>query len=103
MLLQFHCSYPKWQDDVRTFFSINTEQLNVTRVEIAMVNFLIEHNLPLATANHATSIFNTVFSDSKIEFVIFSRRERTEGTSGKNRTQPFTLATDGSHDRESDT
>ena len=39
--------------DVRTFFSINSEQLNVTRAEIALVNFLIEHNLPLATADHA--------------------------------------------------
>ena len=52
--------------DVRTFFSINTEQLNVTRAEIAMVNFLIEHNLSLAAADHATSMFNTVFVDSKI-------------------------------------
>ena len=101
--------------DVRTFFSINTEQLNVTRAEIAMVNFLIEHNLPLAAADHATSMFNTVFVDSKIaknfacrrtkatNVLYFLAEKEQKALAEKMRAQPFTLATDGSHDRQSDT
>ena len=28
--------------------------------------FLVEHNLPLRTANHAAKLFRNMFSDSKI-------------------------------------
>ena len=91
--------------DVRTFFSINTEQLNVTRAEFAMVNFLIEHNLALAAADHATSMFNTVFVDSKIakhfacrrtkaaNVLYFLAEKEQKALAEKMRTQPFTLAT----------
>ena len=87
----------------------------MTRAEIAMVNFLIEHNLPLAAADHATSMFNTVFVDSKIaknfacrrtkatSVLYFLAEKEQKALAEKMRTRPFTLATDGSHDRQSDT
>ena len=36
------------------------------KAELQFTNFLIEHNLPLATADHAGPLFRATFPDSKI-------------------------------------
>ena len=38
----------------------------VINAEVMMTNFLVQHNLPLATSDHLGSLFKQVFSDSKI-------------------------------------
>ena len=38
----------------------------VVKVEIRFSVFLVEHNLPMRTENHAAKLFRNMFSDSKI-------------------------------------
>ena len=45
---------------------MNTHDKNVTKAEVKIVNFLVQHNLPLATADHLCPLFKDIFPDSKI-------------------------------------
>lgn len=36
------------------------------KAEVMVTNFLIQQNLPIATAGHLGPLFKTIFSDSKI-------------------------------------
>ena len=39
---------------------------SVTRAEVIMTNFLVQHNLPLATSDHLGPLFRSAFPDSNI-------------------------------------
>ena len=45
-----------------------TSNLNqkVVKAKLLFSGFLVEHELPLATANHAAKLFRNMFPDSKI-------------------------------------
>ena len=92
------------KDDVAT---------KVTSAEVKFAAFLLEHNLPIATADHAGPLFRSMFPDSKV--ASYYGCARTKTTSIINRalasefsssvirmvqTQPFTLSLDGSNDQE---
>ena len=49
----------------------------VTRAEILFANFVAEHNLPFATANHFTRLTHAMFSDSKIARAFSCARTKT--------------------------
>lgn len=38
----------------------------VTKAEVMFTNFIVEHNLPIAVADHAGQLFKNMFSDSEI-------------------------------------
>ena len=92
------------KDDVAT---------KVISAEVRFAAFLLEHNLPIATADHAGPLFRSMFPDSKV--ASYYGCARTKTTSIINRalasefsssvirmvqTQPFTLSLDGSNDQE---
>lgn len=73
--------------------------------------FLLEHNLPIATADHAGPLFRSMFPDSKIASYYGSARTKTTSIINRAlapefavinmvRKQPFTLSLDGSNDQE---
>ena len=84
---------------------------DVTKAELLFTNFLIEHNLPLATADHAGPLFRKMFPDSKIAEKYACARtkttalnnmladENTKNLVEKLKLQPFSLSTDGSNDK----
>ena len=52
----------------------------VTKAEILFSGFLVEHNLPLATADHTSKLFKSMFPDSKIETKYSCGRTKTSHT-----------------------
>ena len=50
----------------RFFTNSNETSKAVTKAEVMVTNFLVQHNLPLATADHMGPLFKAIFSDSKI-------------------------------------
>lgn len=53
------------QGNISRMFN-KTQVESVTRAEILFVNFLTEHNLSLASADHSGPLFRAMFPDSKI-------------------------------------
>ena len=45
--------------------------------EVKITNFLVQHNLPMSTVDHLSSLFKEVFPDSKIAKNYASRRTKT--------------------------
>ena len=58
----------KTQPSVANMFGSgdSTKQSAVTRAEVLTTNFLIQHNLPLATSDHLGPLFRAIFPDSEI-------------------------------------
>ena len=50
----------------RFFTNSNETSKAVTKAEVMVTNFLVQHNLPLATADHMGPLFKAIFPDSKI-------------------------------------
>ena len=87
---------------------------NVTKAELLFAGFLVEHNLPLATADHAGKLFTSMFPDSRIANKHKCGRTKTShmltGSVAKHltddlkeelsSTQWYGLATDGSSDED---
>uniref|UniRef100_H3AUE8 DUF4371 domain-containing protein n=1 Tax=Latimeria chalumnae TaxID=7897 RepID=H3AUE8_LATCH len=96
---------------VPIFSLLKKETYAVTKAE-CFVEFLIEHNLLLSVADHATPLFKAMFADSKIAKDFSCRRTKTSHiihTLPENskselvsvlKCRPFCLATDGSNDIE---
>ena len=76
-----------------------------------MTNLLIQHNVPLAVADHLSPIFRDIFSDSKIAKGYAAARTKTtcvlNGSLAPHfktslistiKSQPFSIAIDGSND-----
>ena len=103
-----HCASPSHKECVKSsknqatldmFCTCNTAQTSlekkVVNAEVKITNFLVQHNLPLATADHLSSLFKEVFPNSNI----------TKTTSIINeafiqhcKTHPFSVGTDGLND-----
>ena len=97
-----------------TFISEKDGMCNkVISAEVKFAAFMLEHNLPIATADHAGPLFRSMFPDSKI--ATYYGAARTKTTSIINRAlapefatsvadlvrkQPFTLSLDGSNEQE---
>ena len=45
---------------------VTTHSKKVTNAEVKVTNFLIQHNLPIATADHLGPLFKEIFPDSSI-------------------------------------
>ena len=51
---------------VMNFFTVNADTEDVIRNESLFTNFVAEHNLPFAVADHFTRLCKQTFPDSKI-------------------------------------
>ena len=86
----------------------------VARAEGLFAAFIVEHNVPIAVADHAAQLFRSMFPDSKIAKKFSSARTKTRQTLGaiaanvRKETiaavqqRPFSLSTDGSNDKGSE-
>ena len=92
-----------------TYSCLTASYWQVTRAEVKIVNFLVEHNIPLAVSDHLSRLFKDIFSDSTIADAC----ARTKTTCIVNRSLapffkselvsamksgPFSIAVDGSND-----
>ncbi len=86
---------------------------SVIRAETMVTNFLIQHNLPLATADHLGPLFKNIFPDSNIAKWYGSGRSKTSAIVNKAMgphchdylvqhcmVHPFSLGIDGSSDTD---
>lgn len=99
---------------LQNYFDNVTEtshEKKVRKAEVMITNFLIQHNLPLATADHLGPLFREVFPDSKIANSYRSARTKTRailneaiGSHCHNQVNefcklhPYSVGTDGSSD-----
>ena len=69
----------KKQLSMRSFLNNETTPLDkqVINAEVMIPNFLSQHNLPLATSDHLSSLFKEAFPDNKIAKNYAARRTRT--------------------------
>lgn len=89
----------------------------VTNAEVLFTGFLVEHNIPLAAADHAAQLFKAMFTNSAhsaAQIISNYRCARTKTTHIVNelakdekcsliealKSGPFSLATDASNDRQ---
>ena len=97
-------SFLSEKDDVSTM---------VIGAEVKFAAFLLQHNLPIAAADHAGPLFHSMFPDSRIASYYGSARTKTtsiinkalapefaSSVIGMVQKQPFTLSLDGSNDQE---
>ncbi|XP_066020951.1 uncharacterized protein [Pocillopora verrucosa] len=88
-------------------------QSAVTRAEVLTTNFLIQHNLPLATSDHLGPLFRAVFPDSEIAKQYGCARTKTMAIINKAlgphchryvvqhcQKHPFSIGIDGSSDTD---
>ena len=61
----------------------SSTNVSVIRAETMVANFLIQHNLPLATANHLGPLFKRIFPDSDIAKWYASGRSKTSAIVNK--------------------
>ena len=56
------------KNNISQFFSKSTDSISkkVIKAEVMVTNFLVQHDLPLATADHLGLLFKDIFTDSKI-------------------------------------
>eukprot|EP00794_Sanderia_malayensis_P010441 gene10441-11534_t len=93
-------------------FAAQTESFEskVRKTEIQVTNFLIQHNLAIATADHLGPLFEQVFPDSKIASKYSSRRTKTTAILNEAlaphcryfiakhcKDHPYSVSTDGSN------
>ena len=82
-----------------------------TKAEVMVTNFLVQHNLPISTADHLGPLFKAIFPDSKIASQYASARTKAsailnyamrphchETLVEHCKSHPFSLGTDGSND-----
>jgi len=98
-------SFLSEKDDVSTM---------VIGAEVKFAAFLLEHNLPIASADHAGPLFRSMFPDSKIASYYGSARTKTTSIINKAlapefassvtemvQKQPFTLSLDAAMTKKS--
>lgn len=108
---QRHKSLSSSSQDIKSFFTKQNDDGPI-RAEVLFTSFLIEHNIPLAAADHAGPLFKRMFPDSKIASQYGCARTKITaicGTLAKDDENtithcmingPYSLATDGSTDME---
>ena len=85
--------------------------MQVTRAEVKIANWLVQHNIPLAVTDHLGPMFKDIFPDSQIAMGYASARTKTmcilNGSLAPHfkaslvatiKSAPFSLAIDGSND-----
>ena len=85
--------------------------LQITRAEIKVTNMLVQHNVPLAVADHLSPLFKDIFPDSQIAKGYASAQTKTtcilNGSLAPHfkaalfttmKSRPFSIAIDGSND-----
>lgn len=89
------------------------EDHRVINAETLFTNFLVEHNISIAVAEHTGPLFRKMFPDSAIAKQYSCSRTKTSHVitclanndadllTSKLKTQPFSIATDGSTDMDS--
>ncbi|XP_068677860.1 uncharacterized protein [Montipora foliosa] len=105
----------KTQPSVANMFGSgdSTKQSAVTRAEVLTTNFLIQHNLPLATSDHLGPLFRAIFPDSEIAKQYGCARTKTMAIINKAlgphchsyvvqhcQKHPFSIGIDGSSDTD---
>ena len=83
----------------------------VINAECMFTNFLVQHNIALATADHLSSLLNEALPDSKIAHKYAARRTKTSAILNKSfaphcvnyvvdhcKSHPYSVGTDGSND-----
>ena len=98
----------KTQPSISQLFLSQEKKDSVTRAEVIMTNFLVQHNLPLATSDHLGPLFRSAFPDSNIAKEYSSGRTKTCAIINKAHEyivqhclqHPFSLGIDGSSDTE---
>ena len=91
----------------------SAKQSAVTRAEILTTNFLIQHNLPIATSDHLGPLFRAIFPNSEIAKQYACGRTKTAAIINKAlgphghsyvvqhcRNHPFSIGIDGSSDTD---
>jgi len=91
----------------------SAKQSAVTRAEFLTTNFLIQHNLPIATSDHLGPLFRAIFPDSEIAKQYACGRTKTTAIINKAlgphchsyvvkhcRNHPFSIGIDGSSDTD---
>ena len=86
-------------------------EVMVTKAEVMVTNFLIQHNLPIATADHLGPLFKEIFPDSSIASSYSCGRTKTSAILNEAlapqchkyivehcKTHPYSVGTDGSND-----
>ena len=101
------------QQPINNFFRPTSYPIHekVTRAEVKMSAVLAHHNIPIAVADHLSPLFKNIFPDSEIAKAYACARTITtcilNGALAKSfrtslieqmKTEPFSLATDGSND-----
>jgi hypothetical protein len=97
-----------------TFSKTNKETTlskNVIKAEVMITNFLVQHNLPIATADHLGPLFTEIFPDSTIASSYSCGRTKTSAILNEalapechkyvvehSKTHPYSVGTDGSND-----
>ncbi|XP_063765200.1 zinc finger BED domain-containing protein 5-like [Eleginops maclovinus] len=107
-----HTSYKAAVEATRPiagFFTVDSDT-SVINAEVLAVDFLVEHNIPIAVADHIGPLVKKMFPDSKIAGKYGSGRTKSSAIVGAlakedasviteaMRTAPYSLATDGSTD-----
>jgi len=94
---------------VSSFFAPSTD-LSVINAEVLFTDFLVEHSLPFASANHAGPLFKKMFPDSdiakkygcgstKTACIIDSlAKADADSIASELQSKPYSVATDGSND-----
>ena len=97
--------------NINSFFLLDRD-LRPIRAETLFTSYLVEHNLPLAAADHAGPLFKKMFPDSEIAKQYGCARTKTACIvkalasndeaciTDAMKQSPFSLATDGSTDME---
>ena len=103
----------KTQSSMTSFIKSKESNLDkqVLNAEVMVTNFLVQHNIPLLTADHLSSLFKTAFPDSKIAQKYSSRRTKTTAMINKSfaphcieyiaehcKHNAYSVGTDGSND-----
>ena len=55
----------------------SSTESKATKAEVMVTNFVVQHNLPIATANHLGPLFKAIFPDSKIASQYASTQTKT--------------------------
>ena len=60
----------------QVFGSVNSAKQSLTRAEVLTTNFLIQHNLPIATSDHLGPLFRAIFPTVKLASSMHAGEQR---------------------------
>lgn len=103
----------KTSKQISQFTAASSTSTDLIKAEVMVTNFLIQRNLPVATAGHLGPLFKTIFPDSKITQSYACSATKTAAIINKAmgphchqytvehcKNHPFSLGIDGSSDTD---